>query len=53
MSYGKLGEAGIPNRFRVEYAPTSRGSCKGCGGIIAENTPKLGEKVRSPFHDGL
>ena len=53
MSYGQLGDAAIPNRYRVEYAPTGRAACKGCGAAIAEGTPKLGEKVRSPWHDGF
>ena len=53
MSYGVLGDAAIPNRLRVEYAPTGRAGCKACGSAIAEMTPKVGVKVRSPFHDGF
>ena len=53
MSYGQLGDAGIPNRYRVEYCPTSRGSCKACGLPMAEMTPRCGEKMRSHFFDGF
>ena len=53
MSYGQLGDAGIPNRYRVEYCPTSRGSCKACGSPMAEMTPRCGEKMRSHFFDGF
>ena len=53
MSYGQLGDAGIPNRYRVEYCPTGRGGCKGCGSPMTENTPRCGEKMRSHFFDGF
>ena len=53
MSYGTHGNSAIPDRLCVEYAPTSRASCKTCGGIINQDTVRLGEKVRSPWHDGF
>ena len=53
MSYGQLGDAGIPNRYRVEYCPTGRGGCKACGSPMAEFTPRCGEKMRSHFFDGF
>ena len=53
MSYGQLGNNAIPDRICVEYAPTGRASCKTCGSAIAQDAVRLGEKVRSPWHDGF
>lgn len=53
MSYGTLGDRAIPDRLLLEYAPTGRASCKTCGSAIGQDTVKMGEKVRSPWHDGF
>ena len=55
MSFGTHGAAAIPDRLSVDYAPTGRASCKSCGAVIAQNTctVRVGEKVRSPWHDGF
>ena len=52
MSYGSAGAAAVQDRLRVEYAPTDRASCKSCGTGMPKGSVKLGEKVRSPWHDG-
>lgn len=43
----------ISDRLRLDYAPTSRASCKGCGRGIAQDEVRCGVKVRSAFHDGF
>jgi poly [ADP-ribose] polymerase len=53
MSYGTLGADAIPDRLMIEYAPTGRASCKACGGALPQDEAKVGEKVRSPWHDGF
>ena len=53
MSFGTHGKAAIPDRIVCEYALTDRSSCKTCGGGIPKDTVKIGEKVRSPWHDGF
>ena len=53
MSFGTHGTAAIPDRLSVEYAPTGRAACKTCGGAIHQDSVKMGEKVRSPWHDGF
>ena len=53
MSFGTHGNSAIPDRLCVEYAPTGRAACKTCGSSIAQDAVKLGEKVRSPWHDGF
>jgi poly [ADP-ribose] polymerase len=46
-------DSAIPDRLRLDYAPTSRATCKGCGGGISEGEVRCGVKVRSSFHDGF
>ena len=53
MSFGTLGKDAIPDRLQCDYAPTSRAGCKTCGGNIMQDTVRIGEKVRSPWHDGF
>eukprot|EP00966_Prymnesium_polylepis_P018680 430229-Prymnesium_polylepis.1 len=53
MSFGTLGNAAIPDRLSCEYAPSGRAACKACGAMIAQDTVRIGEKVRSPWHDGF
>ena len=53
MSYGQLGDAAIPDRLACDYAPTGRASCKACGSVIGQDTVRIHEKVRSPWHDGF
>jgi poly [ADP-ribose] polymerase len=43
----------IPEPLSVDYAPTSRASCKKCQGSIAEGSVRVGRLVRSRFHDGF
>eukprot|EP00002_Diphylleia_rotans_P016013 TRINITY_DN3108_c0_g2_i1.p1 TRINITY_DN3108_c0_g2~~TRINITY_DN3108_c0_g2_i1.p1 ORF type:complete len:911 (-),score=216.08 TRINITY_DN3108_c0_g2_i1:114-2846(-) len=38
---------------KATYAPTSRASCKHCGNNIAENTVRITQYERSPYHDGF
>ena len=53
MSFGTHGNAAIPDRLSMDYAPTDRASCKACGGIMPKDSIRCGEKVRSPWHDGF
>ena len=53
MSFGTHGAAAIPDRLQCDYAPTSRAACKTCGSNIMQDTVRIGEKVRSPWHDGF
>jgi hypothetical protein len=53
MSFGQLGADAIPDRLVMDYAPTSRAACKACASIIMQDTVRVGEKVRSPWHDGF
>jgi hypothetical protein len=39
----------MPHVF--ETAPTGRAKCRGCGGAIAANTLRFGERVPNPFAD--
>ncbi|KAF4689069.1 hypothetical protein FOZ60_002102 [Perkinsus olseni] len=43
----------LPEPFIVEYAPTSRASCKRCQGLLVQGKVKVGKKIQSPFHDGF
>ena len=52
MSY-RGDDSSIPDRVRVDYAPTGRASCKACRGPIPQDSVRVGIKVRSPFHDGF
>ena len=52
-SYGQLGDSAIPDRLACDYAPTGRASCKACGSVIGQDTVRIHEKVRSPWHDGF
>lgn len=51
MSFASTGK--IPDRLSVDYAPTGRASCKSCGALIGQGAVRIGEKVRSPWHDGF
>lgn len=51
MSFGTTGS--IPDRLLVEYDPSGRASCKTCGSVIPKDSVRIGEKVRSPWHDGF
>ena len=53
MSFGTLGDTAIPDRLIAEYAPTGRAACKECGANIVQDDVRIGEKVRSPWHDGF
>ena len=53
MSFGTHGADAIPDRLVMDYAPTSRAACKACGSNIMQDTVRVGEKVRSPWHDGF
>lgn len=53
MSFGTHGAAAIPDRLSADYAPTSRAACKACGTNIMQDTVRIGEKVKSPWHDGF
>lgn len=52
MSY-RGDDSAIPDRLRLDYAPTGRATCKGCGGAISQGEVRCGVKVRSAFHDGF
>ena len=52
MSYGG-DDSSIPDKLRLDYAPTSRASCKGCGRGIGQGEVRCGVKVRSQWHDGF
>ena len=52
MSY-RGDDSSIPDRVRVDYAPTGRASCKACKAPIAQDSVRVGIKVRSLFHDGF
>jgi len=44
-----------PNKrggLQVEYAKSSRSSCKGCSGAIAEGSMRIGKETPSDYHDG-
>lgn len=53
MSFGTHGASAIPDRLSVDYAPTGRAACKACGSNIAQDSVRVGEKVKSPWHDGF
>ena len=46
-------DSSIPDRLRVDYAPTGRASCKVCGDLVPQHSVRVGVKVRSPWHDGF
>jgi len=52
MSY-RGDDSAIPDRLRLDYAPTGRATCEGCGGAISQGEVRCGVKVRSAFHDGF
>eukprot|EP01114_Cavostelium_apophysatum_P007265 TRINITY_DN1927_c0_g1_i1.p1 TRINITY_DN1927_c0_g1~~TRINITY_DN1927_c0_g1_i1.p1 ORF type:complete len:935 (-),score=347.88 TRINITY_DN1927_c0_g1_i1:64-2868(-) len=38
--------------FQVEYAKSGRSACKGCGGLIKQDSMRIGKETRSTFRDG-
>ena len=43
----------LPEDRKLDLAPTSRGSCKGCKGIMKEGTCRVMNTINSRFHDGF